>query len=134
MPYQDIWTYQPNTHGVLYGNDACIDQDIKYLEHEEEKLGYETQKPVGVLKRIIETSSDPGDVVFDPFCGCGTTIDAAQQLGRQWIGIDITHLAIGLIRHRLHTGYGDEIEKDIEVKGEPTTVEGAAVLARMVIA
>ena len=95
-----------------------------------ERLGYPTQKPLSLLERIIEASSNEGDVILDPFCGCGTTIDAAQQLGRQWIGIDITHLAIGLIRHRLHTGYGDEIEKDIEVKGEPTTVEGAAVLAK----
>lgn len=94
-----------------------------------ERLGYPTQKPLALLTRIVETSSNPSDVVLDPFCGCGTAIDAAQALGRQWIGIDITHLAIGLIKHRL-TRYGPEIAKTYRVVGEPTTVEDAAVLAR----
>ncbi|MDX2155614.1 MAG: site-specific DNA-methyltransferase [Hyphomicrobiaceae bacterium] len=66
-----------------------------------ERLGYPTQKPVALLERIISASSNPGDVVLDPFCGCGTTIHAAEKLGRQWIGIDITHLAISLIERRL---------------------------------
>ena len=76
-----------------------------------EKLGYPTQKPVALLARIIEMAIDPGDVVLDPFCGCGTTVDAAQALGRRWIGIDITHLSIGLIKHRLVDRYGPEIAK-----------------------
>ena len=85
---QDIWT------------------DIKLLNNRDsETLGYPTQKPVALLERIIAASSNPGDVVLDPFCGCGTATDAAQKLGRRWIGIDITHLSIGLIEKRLREGY-----------------------------
>jgi site-specific DNA-methyltransferase (adenine-specific) len=61
---------------------------------------------VALLKRIIQASSNPGDVVLDPFCGCGTTIDAAEKLGREWIGIDVTQLAISLIKNRLQDTYG----------------------------
>lgn len=76
-----------------------------------ERLGYPTQKPRALLERIIAASSNPGDVVLDPFCGCGTAVDAAQKLGRQWIGIDITHLAIGMIEDRMRQGYpGIEFE------------------------
>nr|WP_272874542.1 DNA methyltransferase [Paracoccus shandongensis] len=71
----------------------------------QERLGYPTQKPVALLERILAASSNPGDVVLDPFCGCGTTVHAAQKLGRQWIGIDITHLAIGLIERRLNEAF-----------------------------
>ena len=67
----------------------------------QERLGYQTQKPLALLDRIIQTSSNPNDVVLDPFCGCGTTVHSAQRLGRQWIGIDVTHLAISLIERRL---------------------------------
>jgi len=81
------------------------------------------------LERILSASSNPGDVVLDPFCGCGTTIDAAQKLGRQWLGIDITHLAINLIKTRLHDAYGAEIVKSYAVVGEPATVEDAQMLA-----
>lgn len=95
----------------------------------QERLGYPTQKPVALLERIIEASSNPGDVVLDPFCGCGTTIDAAQKLGRKWIGIDITHLAVGLIKARLLDTHGEGISNQYEVIGEPTTVEGARELA-----
>ena len=94
-----------------------------------ERLGYPTQKPLALLERIVAAASDPGDVVLDPFCGCGTTIDAAQALGRRWIGIDITHLSIGLIKHRLAGRYGLEIVKAYRVVGEPTTVDDARVLA-----
>ena len=92
-----------------------------------ERLGYPTQKPLALLERIIEASSSPGDVILDPFCGCGTAVDAAQKLGRQWIGIDITHLAVGLIKTRLRDAYGEAAR--YEVIGEPTTVEDAARLA-----
>ena len=96
-----------------------------------ERLGYPTQKPEALLARIIETSSNEGDVVLDPFCGCGTTIAAAQtqQLKRRWIGIDITHLAIGLIKHRLRDTYGDAITDTYTVIGEPVSESGAAILA-----
>ena len=92
-----------------------------------ELLGYPTQKPLALLERIINASSNPGDVVLDPFCGCGTAIAAAQKLGRQWIGIDITHLAIGLIKLRMEDAFGDSLQ--YEVIGEPTTVDDARTLA-----
>jgi DNA modification methylase len=93
-----------------------------------ERLGYPTQKPVALLERIILANTDPGDVVLDPFCGCGTTIDAAQKLGRTWIGIDITHLAIGLIKSRLRQTYGDSVA--FRVRGEPEAEPDARELAR----
>lgn len=96
--------------------------------HAAERLGYPTQKPEALLERIINASSNPGDVVLDPFCGCGTAIAAAQKLGRRWIGIDITHLAINLIEHRLHDSFGDEAK--YEVRGEPTDQSGAQALAQ----
>ncbi len=92
-----------------------------------ERLGYPTQKPLALLERIIQASSNPGDVVLDPFCGCGTAVVAAQKLGRQWIGIDITHLAIGLVKRRLEDAFGDSLQ--FQVIGEPTTLEEAASLA-----
>jgi site-specific DNA-methyltransferase (adenine-specific) len=75
-----------------------------------ERLGYPTQKPVALLERIIQASSNPGDLVLDPFCGCGTTIDAAEKLGRDWIGIDVTQLAISLIKNRLQDTYGRRLK------------------------
>jgi site-specific DNA-methyltransferase (adenine-specific) len=129
IPYQDIWACQPYTEGTLFGTEECIDADVKWLGHEAEKLGYDTQKPEGMLERIISSSSKEGDLVLDPFCGCGTTVQVAQKLNRRWIGIDITHLAIGLIKTRLDDAYGPEIRKTYEVIGEPTDVAGAAQLA-----
>ncbi len=107
---QDIWT------------------DIQLWPTDRERLGYPTQKPLALLERIISVSSNPGDVVLDPFCGCGTAIDAAQRLGRQWLGIDITHLAINLIKHRLRDAYGDTVT--FAVVGEPTDVASATDLAK----
>lgn len=92
-----------------------------------ERLGYPTQKPEALLERIIRISSNEGDVVLDPFCGCGTSVAVAQRLHRRWIGIDVTHLAVGLIKTRLRDVYGDSIQ--YTVIGEPTTVEEAEVLA-----
>ena len=94
-----------------------------------ERLGYPTQKPVALLERIIRVSSNPGDTVLDPFCGCGTTVAAAQKLGRRWIGIDVTHLAITLIKSRLRDEHGAAIEKFYEVHGEPKTLPDALRLA-----
>lgn len=93
-----------------------------------ERMGFQTQKPVALLERIISASSNEGDLVLDPFCGCGTTIIAAQGLKRRWVGIDITHLAIALIRSRLkknHVYAG----KDYEIIGEPVDLAGAKKLA-----
>jgi hypothetical protein len=73
----------------------------------QERLGYPTQKPRALLERIIAASSNLGDGVLDPFCGCGTAVDAAQKLGRRWIGIDVTHIAIGMIENRMRGGYPD---------------------------
>lgn len=97
--------------------------------HSQERLGYPTQKPEALLQRILLASSKEGDVVLDPFCGCGTTVQVAQKLNRRWIGIDITHLAIGLIKTRLYDTFGTDIEKTYEVIGEPTDLAGAQQLA-----
>jgi site-specific DNA-methyltransferase (adenine-specific) len=94
-----------------------------------ERLGYPTQKPQALLERIIEVSSNKGDVVLDPFCGCGTTVHAAQKLGRPWIGIDVTYLAINLIKRRLRDAFGDEAQ--FEEMGQPTDFESAKRLAEM---
>lgn len=110
VPLQDLWT------------------DIRPIGAQAaERLGYPTQKPEALLERIIACSSNEGDVVLDPFCGCGTAVAAAEKLKRRWIGIDITHLAIALIKNRLRTAYGDAAE--YEVIGEPVTLEDAKQLA-----
>jgi DNA modification methylase len=120
--------YLDDTKGKVIGTNWT---DIPRIPNTSgERLGYPTQKPLALLERIIEASSNPGDVVLDPFCGCGTAIDASQELGRRWIGIDITHLSIGLIKHRLTDRFGPEIAKTYKVVGEPTTADDAAVLAR----
>ncbi len=95
----------------------------------QERLGYPTQKPEALLERVIEASSNEGDTVLDPFCGCGTTIAAAQKRNRQWIGIDITSLATTLIKHRLRDAYGDGIDKTYDVIGEPVSLRDAEALA-----
>lgn len=94
-----------------------------------ERLGYPTQKPLALLERIIQASSNPGDVVLDPFCGCGTAVHAAHKLGRIWAGIDVTPLATTLIKSRLYDAFGIEAKKDYEVIGEPTTLSDAKHLA-----
>jgi DNA modification methylase len=127
----DIWAFQPYTDKTVFGTDDGIDEDVRWLSpQDKERLGYPTQKPLRLLERIIQASSNPGDVVLDPFCGCGTAIDAAQDLKRRWVGIDITHLSVGLIKHRLVGRFGSEISTAYRVVGEPTTVEDAAVLAK----
>jgi len=110
LPAQDVWT------------------DIQALRSwHQERLGYPTQKPEDLLARIILASSNEADLVLDPFCGCGTAVAVAQRLKRRWIGIDITHLAVGLIRHRLRDALGDSVE--YEVIGEPTSLPDAQALA-----
>jgi len=112
LAVQDVWT----DVGLIGGSSP-------------ERLGYPTQKPEALLERIISASSNEGGLVLDPFCGCGTSVAAAQKLNRQWIGIDITHLAIGLIKQRLDDAHGVEIRKTYEVIGEPVSVDDAATLA-----
>ncbi len=111
-PTQDNWIDIP----PLMGSSA-------------ERLGYPTQKPLPLLERIIQASSNPGDIVLDPFSGCGTAISAAQKLGRQWIGIDITHLAIAMHKSRLKDMFNLEPGKDYRVIGEPEDLESARQLA-----
>ena len=95
-----------------------------------ERLGYPTQKPEALLERIIKASSNEGDVVLDPFCGCGTTIAVAERLRRRWIGIDITYLAINLVQRRLKDSFGSELSK-YEIIGAPVDIEGAEALKRI---
>ncbi|MGA9820271.1 MAG: DNA methyltransferase [Desulfobaccales bacterium] len=111
VPLQDLWDDIPPINAVA-----------------KERLGYPTQKPEALLERIIQASSNEGDLVLDPFCGCGTTITVAEHLKRRWIGIDITRLAIALIKKRLH----DTHDKDLapyEVIGEPVNTQEAEALA-----
>jgi len=108
IPLQDIWI------------------DIKPISSQaKERLGYPTQKPIVLLERIILASSNEGDVILDPFCGCGTATHASQKLNRKWIGIDVTHLAIGLIEYRMKQAFGTHPV----VKGVPTSFESAENLA-----
>ncbi len=94
-----------------------------------ERLGYPTQKPEALLERIINASSNAGDVVLDPFCGCGTAIAVAERLKRRWIGIDIAHLAISLMKSRLHDTFGEQLS-EYEIVGVPRDIESAEALAR----
>ena len=109
VPMRDVWTI------------SIIAPSAK------ERLGYPTQKPEALLERVIQASSSEGDLILDPFCGCGTTVAVAERLNRRWIGIDITHLAIGLMKHRLRDAFGDEVE--YEVMGEPVSLPDAQALA-----
>jgi len=126
---QDLWAYQPHTKGVLFSSDDCIDEDVRWLvaQGDTERLGYPTQKPSGLLERIIQSSCPDGGLVLDPFCGCGTTIAAAQKLNRSWIGIDITYLAISLMKNRLADAFGPQVS--YQVIGEPASLPDAQALA-----
>ena len=93
-----------------------------------ERLGYPTQKPEALLERIIKASSNEGDLVLDPFCGCGTTIAVAERLKRRWIGVDITRLAVTLMKHRLNDSFGTQVS--YKVVGEPVSVSEAEALAK----
>lgn len=111
VPVDDIWT------------------DIPPISSQAaERLGYPTQKPLALLERILALATNPGDVVLDPFAGCGTTIDAAQKLGRKWIGIDVTYIAVDLILKRLEHSYGPDVLDDIEVSGIPRDAGAAQAL------
>ena len=112
VPLQDVW-------------DDISPVNAKAAE----RLGYPTQKPVALLERIISASSNPGDVVLDPFCGCGTAVIAAQKLDRRWLGIDITHLSTSLLKSRLLDTFGLKPKDDYDVVGEPTDLGGAKALA-----
>ncbi len=121
MPY--VKSYLDERKGRVIQN---LWTDIVMSKSGKERLHYATQKPLALLERIITASSDPGDIVLDPFCGCGTAVHAAEKLGRKWIGIDITHLAIGLIRRRMQDAFPGI---QIKVEGEPVDLSGARELA-----
>lgn len=107
-PLQDVWT------------------DIKLATSSKERVGYPTQKPLALLERILQGSSNPGDVVLDPFCGCGTTIEACERMGRRWIGIDIARKAVEIAEERFK-------KQDLEaptIEWVPPDVDAAAALAR----
>ena len=117
--------YLEEMSGRLFSN---VWTDIPPINSQaKERLGYPTQKPVALLERILQASSNPGDVILEPFCGCGTALHAAQKLNRKWIGIDITHLAIALIESRLKSAFPGIT---FEVYGTPKDIEGAKDLAR----
>jgi DNA modification methylase len=125
----DIWAFQPYTRGTVFGSEDGVDEDVRWLStRDQERLGYPTQKPEGLLERIIEASSEKGDVILDPFCGCGTAVAVAQRLGRRWIGIDITHLALGVIRHRFAKDFPGDV--DFTTIGEPHSLPDAEALAQ----
>ena len=111
VPLQDVWTDIPPV-----GSRAS------------ERLGYPTQKPEALLERIILSSSNEGDVVLDPFCGCGTAIAVAERLNRRWIGVDITHIAVSLMKYRLHDAFGSRLSP-YDVVGAPQDVASARALA-----
>jgi DNA modification methylase len=103
--------------------------DIEHLHgSHRESLGYPTQKPEALLERIIKTSSNRKDVVLDPFCGCGTAVVVAERLKRRWIGIDITHLAVALMKHRLKDVFGNRAK--YRIVGEPVSLPDARTLAQ----
>jgi DNA modification methylase len=113
VPLQDLWT------------------DIAPINAKaSERLGYPTQKPEALLERIITASSNEGDIVLDPFCGCGTTVAVAQRMRRNWIGIDITFLAVDLISKRLIDTHGEEVAETFETRGIPRDLAGAKALFR----
>ena len=105
--YQDIWAFQPGTQNTLWGSSEGVDEDVKWLDSEAERVGYPTQKPLGLLERIVQSSSNPGDMVLDPFCGCATACIAAEKLGRQWVGIDLSPKAVELVNIRLKAFMGN---------------------------
>jgi DNA modification methylase len=114
--------YLDEMSGVPLQNDW---NDVKPAAGRE-SLGYPTQKPLALLERIISASSNEGDLVLDPFCGCGTTVHAAQKLNRRWIGIDVTHLAIHLIKRRLNEAFP---KTPFDIAGVPKDLDGARALA-----
>lgn len=127
--YPKLKQYLDEGKGAAVG-DLWTDKEVQVLGRTaSERLGYPTQKPQALLERIIRASSDEGDVVLDPFCGCGTTIMAAHKLKRKWIGMDITHLAISLIRSRLRKIHV-YAEKDYKIIGEPVDLASASKLAK----
>jgi DNA modification methylase len=128
MPYEK--RYLDESKGVAVQDWWDDIQMLRGITDDGERLGYPTQKPLALLERIIQASSNEGDWVLDPFCGCGTAVAAAHKLNRRWIGIDITHLSISLMKYRLKDMFGLVEKKDYAVIGEPEDLGSARQLAR----
>ena len=148
------WRFSPERMQEMYDNDLLVQATPsspfrykKYLDSKAgvkiedvwvdipqvrrgEATGYPTQKPLALLERIIKASSKPGDIVLDPFCGCGTTVHAAEALDRKWIGIDISPFSTGLIRERIIDSFPQLVKRDILIRGIPQTVDDARALAQ----
>ena len=117
QPLQDIWSYQPYTEGTVHEAAEGIDADVAWLgPTDPERRGYPTQKPVGLLERIIGSSCPEGGVVLDPFCGSGTALIAAHKLERSWLGIDMAEAAIASARRRLLKTFGLKAQRDYHLK------------------
>lgn len=130
QPLSDLWTYQPYTNGAVFDTDDSIDEDVRWLTpQDQERLGYETQKPEGLLERIILASTKEGQTVLDAYCGCGTTVAVAQKLNRRWIGIDVTYQAIATILGRFEDKFGKEVVDTINLDGSPSDMKSAYALA-----
>ncbi|MCI0774328.1 MAG: restriction endonuclease [Chloroflexi bacterium] len=146
------WTKQrmeeAEQHGIIQYSSTGLAAQKRYLDemqgqpvdsiwddiepvqaHSKERLGYATQKPEALLERVISASSNEGDVILDPFCGCGTAVVAAHRLGRKWIGIDITYLAVDLMQNRLKTTFPGDFKKGVQIDGEPADEAAALALA-----
>ena len=119
FPIEDTWNC----------SSGDILDSIMIKSFSKEKLGYPTQKTLALLERIIKASSNEGDVVLDPFCGCGTTVHAAEKLGRQWVGINISQFSNGLVRNRLRRHF-PKLRNEIEIRGNPISVSDALALAK----
>ena len=122
IPFEDTWNC----------NAADVLDSIMIKSFSTEKLGYPTQKPLALLERIIKASSNPGDLVLDPFCGCGTTLHAAENLDRGWIGVDVSRFAVELMRERVVNNFPHRMRRAdaIGIIGLPETIEDARELAR----
>ena len=121
--YEDDYVGEPV--GSLWAENT-----LTLSSNSKERLGYPTQKPLALLERIIKASSKPGDIILDPFCGCGTTVHAAETLRRRWIGIDISPFSTGLIRERIADNFPQLSKSDILIRGIPQTIEAARALAQ----
>jgi hypothetical protein len=130
MPYQK--RYLDESKGVSVQDLWDDISMLRGLQKKGESLGFPTQKPEALLERIIQTSTNEGDLVADFFCGCGTSIAVAEKLKRKWVGVDISHLAVRLIAKRLVDSYGDEVEKTFEIHGFPKDLDSARELANKV--
>ena len=113
---------------VFSAKTATFIMDIPPINSQaRERLGYPTQKPLPLLERLILAASNEGDVVLDPFCGCGTTVHAAEKLGRKWVGIDVTHHSITVMEERMAAEFP---KLKVEVEGRPRDIDSARDLAR----